>query len=433
MSHASRRSLLGGALASLAAPAASVAAPALAQSSGPIIRIGCISALTGAQEVLGRPILNGALIAADQINENGGVLGRPIQIVQADAHADPVTAVQWTLELSKNGVNLLCGCVTSDLALAVSATLPAANSVMITCSAQTEKLTHEAFVPNVFRVTDHAYMRCRAHAHLIAQRYPNITSWGAILPDSEYGRSAWAAFHDGLMEGYKRPDGAKPAIAAPIMARFGEIDFRSQIAALQKMAPEGLLISVYGDDGIAFYEQARNAGLLGTVKVLADPINEFLVPHTLGAGTPEHLWLASSWYYGGYQKLPMARALYEDHLRRTGNPMPLGFVNAGHSAVYAYAAAIKKAGSTATPAVIAALAGLTFDTAKGSVTFRPEDHQAMCDVNFIRIKSSPDAMPMEITDNDRPDVEIAEFVRLEGSSVIEPAAPGRPLAYQFPA
>jgi branched-chain amino acid transport system substrate-binding protein len=426
MSHASRRAFLGGALASLAAPA-------IAQSSGPIIRIGCISALTGAQEVLGRPILNGALIAADQINEKGGVLGRAIEIVAADGHADPATAVQWTRQLGKNGVNLLCGCVTSDLALAVSAELPAANAVMITCSAQTEKLTHEAFVPNVFRVTDHAYMRNRAQAHLIAQRYPTISSWAAILPDSEYGRSAWAAFHDGLTEGYKRPDGTMPTISAPIMARFGETDFRSRVAALQKTVPEGLLIAVYGDDGIAFYEHARNAGLLGTVKVLADPINEFLVPQTLGAGTPEHLWLASSWYYGGYQKLPMARQLYDDHLKRTGNPMPLGFVNAGHSAIYAYAAAIKKAGSTATPAIIAALAGLTFDTAKGPVTFRPEDHQAMCDVNFIRIKSSPDPIPMEITDNDRPDVEIAEFVRFDGSKVIEPPAPGKPLAYRFPA
>jgi branched-chain amino acid transport system substrate-binding protein len=425
MSHSSRRTFIGGALAT-------IAAPAIAQTSGPIIRIGCISALTGPQEVLGRPILNGALIAADQINDRGGVLGRPIQIVQADAHADPATAVQWTRQLGMDGVNLLCGCVTSDLALAVSAALPAVNSVMITCSAQTEKLTHEAFVPNVFRVTDHAYMRNRAQAHLMAQRYPNIASWAAILPDSEYGRSAWAAFHDGLMEGYGGPNGTVPAIAAPIMARFGETDFRAHIAALRKTGAEALFIAVYGDDGIAFYEQASDAGLLRTVKVLADPINEFLVPQTLGSGTPEHLWLASSWYYGGYQKLPMARQLYEDHLHRTGNPMPLGFVNAGHSAIYAYAAAIAQAESTKTTPVINALAGLTFDTAKGRVTFRPEDHQALCDVNFMRIKSSPDPMPMEITDNQRPDIEIAEFVRLDGTTVVEPPGPGRPLAYQFP-
>jgi branched-chain amino acid transport system substrate-binding protein len=426
MSHASRRAFLGGTLASLAAPA-------IGASTGPIIRIGCITALTGAQEVLGRPILNGARIAADQINDKGGVQGRLIEVVEADAHADPATAVQWTRELARDRVNLLCGCVTSDLALAVSAALPAADAVMITCSAQTEKLTHEAFVPNVFRVTDHAYMRCRAQAHLMAQRYPDLASWAAILPDSEYGRSAWAAFHDGLMEGYSRPNRATPTIAAPIFARFGEIDFRTHVAALHKTGAEGLLIAVYGDDGIAFYGQAREAGLLAKVKVLADPINEFLVPQTLGASTPEHLWLASSWYYGGYRSLPMARQLYDDHLARTGNPMPLGFVNAGHSAVNAYAAAIAKAGSTGTAAIIASLAGLTFVSAKGPVTFRAEDHQAICDVNFIRIKSSPDPMPMEITDNLRPDVEIAEFVRLDGDTVLEPPSPGQKLAYRYPA
>lgn len=430
MSHASRRAFLAIGGANLAV--ASLAAPRLARAQAPSLRIGCITALTGAQEVLGRPILNGALIAADQINQAGGVLGRPVEIVQADARADPAVAVQWTRQLAKDGVNLLCGCVTSDVALAVEAELKPVGSVMITCSAQTEKLTHEAFVPNIFRVTDQAYMRSRAQAWLMAQRYPAIASWSAILPDSEYGRSAWAAFHDGLIEGYKRSDTAVPAIAKPIMVRFGEANFTGPIKALRSAAPEGLLVGVYGDDAIAFYEQARDAGLLRQLRAAADPINELLVPQTLGSGVPEQLWLASSWYYGGYQNLPMARHLYEDHLRRTGNPMPLGFVNAGHSAVYAYAAAIAKAGSAATPNVIASLSGLTFDTAKGPVTLRAEDHQAVCDVNFIRIKSSTGALPMEITDNDRPDIEVAEFVKLDGKNVIEPPAPGRAVTYMFP-
>jgi branched-chain amino acid transport system substrate-binding protein len=425
MSRTTRRTLLGGVIAAVAVPAA--AAPA-----GPPIKIGCISALTGAQEVLGRPILVGAMIAADQINAAGGVLGRPLEVIPADAHADPATAVQWTRELGKQGVNLLCGCVTSDLALAVAPELSAANAVMITCSAQTERLTHEALVPTMFRVTDHAYMRNRAQALLMMRRYPSTANWSAILPDSEYGRSAWAAFHDGLMEANAAAGHPPLAIAKPVLARFGETDFRSQIAALKQLGAEGLFIAVYGDDGVGFYEQAQKAGLLAMAKVLADPINEFLVPQALGASTPANLWLASSWYYGGYLSLPMGRQLYQDHLVRTGNGMPLGFVNAGHSAVYAYAAAIRKAGAADTGAVTKALLGLTFDTAKGKVTFRPEDHQAICDVNFIRIKSSDVAMPMEINDTDRPDVEVSEFVRLDGASVIETPTPGEPLTYRFP-
>ena len=120
----------------------------------------------------------------------------------------------------------------------------------------------------------------------------------------------------------------------------------------------------------------------------------------------------------------------EVHQRRNG--LPLGFLSTGHSAIYAYAAAIAKAGSTETPAVIKALEGLTFDTAKGRVMFRPEDHQAICDVNFIRIKNSPQSLTMDINDGGRPDIEVAEFVRYDGSQVIEPASPGQKLVYRFP-
>jgi branched-chain amino acid transport system substrate-binding protein len=143
----------------------------------------------------------------------------------------------------------------------------------------------------------------------------------------------------------------------------------------------------------------------------------------------EQLWLGMSWYYGGYQKLPMGKTLYDDYLKRTGNGLPLGFLNAGHSAIYAYAAAIRKAGNTDTKPVIAALEGLTFDTAKGRVTLRREDHQAICDVNFIRIKASEAEPTMDILDYSRPDIEVAEFVRYDGASVIEPPTPGQPVVY----
>ena len=136
-----------------------------------------------------------------------------------------------------------------------------------------------------------------------------------------------------------------------------------------------------------------------------------------------------SWYYGAYQKLAMGKKLYDDYVRRTGNALPLGFLNAGHSAVYAYAAAIGKAGNTDTKSVIAALEGLTFETAKGKVTLRPEDHQAICDVNFIRIKASAVEPTMDILDYSRPDIEVAEFVRYDGASVIEPPTPGQPVVY----
>jgi len=399
-------------------------ASAQGKASGAPIRIGCITALSGAQEVLGRPILTGAQIAADQLNAAGGVMGRPLEVVWGDAHADPARAIELAHEFTGKGVNLLCGCVTSDLALAVSATLPKLGAVLITCAAQSERLTHDAFNPHYFRVTDQTIMRNRAQARLMAERYPDVTRWGAIVPDSEYGRSAWAAFRDGLIETYPALGKHDLGLFDPVVARLGETDFRRHVDALKQNGADGLFVAVYGEDGISFYQQARKSGLLHGTKVVADSINELLVPLELGSATPEHLWLAMTWYFGGYQHLPMAKELYEANLLRTGNGMPMGFLSSGHAAVYAYAHAIRAAKSTETMPVIKALEGLSFDTAKGRATFRPEDHQAICDVNFVRMKSSTVEPTLDAVDYVRPDVEVAEFVRYDGASVIEKPTPG---------
>lgn len=84
----------------------------VARAASRAIRIGCNSALSEARAVSGCPIMTGALIATEQINDQGGLLGRPIEIVSANAHADPATAADWVTTLSQQRVNLLFGCVT---------------------------------------------------------------------------------------------------------------------------------------------------------------------------------------------------------------------------------------------------------------------------------------------------------------------------------
>lgn len=307
MLQSSRRALLG-AVAGAAAGGSLGQSIHAAGAARPLsIRIACLTSLSGPQEVLGRSMLNGAQIAADQINAAGGALGRVIEIVEADIRTDPDRAVAMARALTDGGVNLLCGVVTSDAALALAPVLQSLGAVLITCAAASEKLTHEAFTANLFRVTDQTCMRNRAQARLMAERYPEVTNWSAIIPDNEYGRSAYAAFRDGLLESYPMVAKREVRLAEPIVAQFGATDFTAQLAMLKENEAEGLFVAVYGDDAVLLYRQARRAGLLRQVKVLANSANEFLVPLELGSMTPENLWLGMSWYFGGYRDLPMGR------------------------------------------------------------------------------------------------------------------------------
>jgi branched-chain amino acid transport system substrate-binding protein len=382
--------------------------------------MGCITSLSGAQEIIGRPMLIGGQIAAAQINARGGLLGKRIEIVERDDKADPTQALTVGRELIGSGVNLLFGIITSPAALALTAITQPSNAVLTICAASSDKLNHEAFSTHTFRACDQTYMRQHAQARLAAERFPNVTKWGAIIPDVEYGRSALAAFSDGLTKYYSQSAGKTVTMADPVLTRFGASDFKTQISTLMSMDIDGLFNAVYGGDMITLLQQSRPYGLVKKLKAIFDSGAEFYIPKALGKNTPDTLWTAMHWYYGGYQNLPLGKALYDDYVAKTGDKYPIGFVNEGHSAVLGYAAAVSKAGTTESAAVVAAMAGMTFDTAKGPVTFRKEDHQAICDVNFVRFQ----------TTDTEPGWKVAEFIRYAGADVIEPPTPGKPLAYR---
>ena len=71
------------------------------------------------------------------------------------------------------------------------------------------------------------------------------------------------------------------------------------------------------------------------------------------------------------------------------DPPPDFFVAGGMSAALAVVEAIKKAKSTDTEKLIAAMEGMSFDTPKGKMTFRKEDHQAMQSMYHFKIKVDP--------------------------------------------
>jgi branched-chain amino acid transport system substrate-binding protein len=91
------------------------------------------------------------------------------------------------------------------------------------------------------------------------------------------------------------------------------------------------------------------------------------------------------YYYWGFPKNPMNDWLVAEHQKRFSMP-PDFFTAGGMAAASAVLAAITKAGGSDTEKLIAAMEGLEFDTPKGKMTFRKEDHQAMQAMYHFRVK-----------------------------------------------
>ena len=93
------------------------------------------------------------------------------------------------------------------------------------------------------------------------------------------------------------------------------------------------------------------------------------------------------YYYWNFPKNEMNQWLVAEHQKRFGAP-PDFFTAGGFAAAAAVLAAVKAAGSTDTEALIKAMEGLSFDTPKGKMTFRKEDHQALQEMYHFKVKAN---------------------------------------------
>lgn len=410
-------------------------AGAVALGSGPIlgsvaraantndpIRLGFISSLSGAQAPLGQSMLLGAQIAIDQVNAQGGVLGRKLDLVIRDDRARPTDATVAARELSGDGVNMVLGVVSSAVALALIEMLEQEQQILITCAAHSDRLTKENFNRHYFRVTDNPYMRFRFMAHALAEKSQNVTDWGAIIPDHEYGRITWHCFEEGLREYYAQANNDKLKLSQALRTQYGATDYRNVIGTAMGQAAEGFFVSVYGGDAVTLFQQARPYGFFNKAKVIADSANEFVVAKAMKHNAPD-MWVGTHWYPGAFEDVPMSIALLDEYKQRNnGDEYPDGWLAEGHAAVMAYVKAIQETGNTQTGSVIDALENVTFETAAGPRYFRKEDHQAVKPLVMYRLRGSKEASV---------GFEVLEYVQAPGEDFIDPPTPGQPMQFQY--
>ena len=97
-------------------PAASHTGPA----TGEPIKVGVLTDMTGAFSIVGKSNKAVAQFTIDEINKNGGVLGRPLEMVLADSASDPAVGVQVATKLvSQDNVSMVIGGVASNMRVAI--------------------------------------------------------------------------------------------------------------------------------------------------------------------------------------------------------------------------------------------------------------------------------------------------------------------------
>jgi branched-chain amino acid transport system substrate-binding protein len=416
MKNISRRGVLGGmaTAGALSAFPAILTRPVRAQE-GPI-RIAVVCPLSGAFQPVGAPVLLGAQIAADQINAAGGVGGRMIELIVRDDKGDPTQSVAAARELTSNGVNLIVGIPLTHTALAVAGVIESIDGVYISTGTLEEKLTHELFTRHYFAGTENGITRAYGQAHVIAERYPDVTTWVGVVPDVSIGHGSYARISKALKSAYKELHGKEVETLDPVVAKLASTDFKNQIVNLLSSPATGLHNVLFGNDGITFFQQAAQFQLPQKFTVVSEQAIDIDLPKTLKGGIPENIWSNSYWYHGAFADQPESVALAKAIFDKTGDANPHAFSSLSHNGVKAYAKAIETAGGkTDSGTVIDAMENLKMPSAKGEMYFRKEDHQ---------IIASGSAFNAQASSSNPQGWEIKNFAKVDLGKITNPPAPG---------
>ncbi len=340
------------------------------------IKIGFPMPLSGPAAVYGVPVTKGAELAVQEINAKGGVLGRKLELLSRDSKANADEAVRLARELIiKNNVDFLSGTLTSAEAPAVSTIAKENKVVFVAPVAKTVKLTApENLHPYIVRIASNTEIEGHVAATIVA-KWKDVKKLATIAPDYAYGRDAVAAFTAHLKT--LRPD---IEIVDQQWPKLGEPDFTAFITAQMSKKPDAVFCDVFGGD---FITLAKQAGPLGYFKAinnrLIDGGEVGTVDAAVALGNDYPFGITSDSYdpviWQGTE--PPAHKEFVEHLKAymksdTGS----GWAIMGYSAIVALTEGIKKANSTESDKVSAALLGLSYDTPVGKRTINAKTHES---------------------------------------------------------
>lgn len=331
------------------------------------IRIGEFNSYTGFAAFT-LPYRDGWTLALEEINEAGGVLGRPLEVISRDDGAAPADAVTVANELvQREGVDILFGTILSNVGVAVSDFARQRKVLFLAAEPLTDTLAWSHGNRYTFRLRPGTYVQAAMLAEEAA-KIEEAVRWVTIAPNYEYGQSAVAAFKQLLKE--RRPD---VEFVGEQWPGLGQIDAGAAVQALESANPDAIFNVTFSGDLARFVREGEVRGLFEgrTVASVLSGEPEWIDP--LGAEAPE------GWIVTGYPwyaiETPEHEAFLEKYQARFDDYPRLGSV-VGYAALHSLAGAIEKAGTTDVEAVIDALRGLTIDSPVGAITYREIDQQS---------------------------------------------------------
>jgi branched-chain amino acid transport system substrate-binding protein len=338
------------------------------------IKIGVLASRTGALESYGEQTVRGFELGLDYAT--GGtrtVAGRKIEYIVEDTETKPEVAVQKATKLlEEDGVDFLVGSSSSGDTLAVLPLAEEYEKIMVVEPAVADSITGSEFNPYIFRTARNSSQDAVAGAAAIAAEGVKIVT---LAPDNSFGRDGVAAFKESAIK--LGAEVIHEEYADPVAT-----DFTSNVQKVLDAKPDYLFV-IWAGANTPWNQIADMKVQEKGIKISTG------APDIAALSTMEPL-IGMEGFTVYYHNLPQNEVndwLVKEHKKRFNGEVPDLFTPGGMSAAISIVEAVKKTdGNTDSAKLIETMEGMSFETPKGKMTFRKEDHQALQTLYAIKLE-----------------------------------------------
>ena len=369
-----------GAALTLMFSAALLTRPAWAADAAKEIRIAHVYSKTGPLEAYGKQTQTGFMMGLDYAT--GGtmmVAGKKIVVTEKDDQGKPdIGKSLLAAAYGDEKVDLAVGPTSSGVALALLPVAEEYKKILLVEPAVADSITGDKWNKYIFRTGRNSSQDAISNAVAVDADGVSIVTFAQ---DYAFGRDGVKAFKDVLKKSKIVHEEYLPMTTTDFTAGI-----QRAVDAL-KDKPGRKIIEVVWAGGTPPYNALAAADLKKRYGIEVGSGGNILPAMAAYKQFPG--MEGSIYYYFGIPKNPVNEWLVANHYKQFKSP-PDFFTAGGMSAAIAVVEALKKTGGdTNTNKLIKAMEGMSFETPKGRMTFRVEDHQAMQSMYHFRIKVDP--------------------------------------------
>ncbi|MHB0952060.1 MAG: urea ABC transporter substrate-binding protein [Allorhizobium sp.] len=355
------------------------------------ILVGSLHDQSGPIAASGVPMVHALQLAVDEINDAGGLIGRPLKVVHYDTQSNIQMYSQYAQQLAlKDKVAVVHGGITSASREAVRPTFDRFKVLYFYnvlyeggvcdrntfCTGTTPAQTVEKLVPTAMKTSG-------KKIYIIAADY----NYGQIT-------AKW-------MTKYAKDNGGE--VLSTDFFPLDVTNFGPTISKIQAAKPDLILSALVGGNHTAFYRQWTSAGMKEQIPIASTTFGLVNEPSTLDAAESQDILGA----YGYFEELDTPASMgFVEKIKKAHPDTPYisELAAATYEGVYLWAEGVRKAGSIDRMAVIEALeSGISFDGPTGKVTLDHATHHTTRNAFLAKVKdrkwsvteSFADAKPLD--------------------------------------